>query len=174
MRYLLLIGLIPLIALLSGCPDPKAIKDGDELAGDPDSERKALTKGLGEEENLDAQALNEAKGPLYQRVFYFDFDSNKVHPEYLEAIAAHGRRLAANPNLKMRVEGHTDERGTREYNVGLSERRAQAVQRLLLFQGATKEQAETVAYGEELPKAFGHNEEAWSKNRRVELVYEGS
>ncbi len=172
MRYLFMIGLIPLIALLSGCPDPKAVKDGDELAGD--SERKAATQGLGEEENLDPQALNEAKGTLNQRVFFFDFDSNTVRPEYLDAIAAHGRRLAANPGLKLRVEGHTDERGTREYNVGLSERRAQAVQRLLLFQGATKGQAETVSYGEELPKAFGHDEQAWSQNRRVELVYEGS
>ena len=86
-------------------------------------------------------------------------------------LAAHARRLAASPNLKVRLEGHTDERGSREYNIGLGERRAQSVRRALLLQSVGDGQLNTVSYGEERPAVDGHDEGSWAKNRRVEIVY---
>jgi len=88
-------------------------------------------------------------------------------------LEAHARFLASNPNAQVRLEGHTDERGSREYNIGLGERRAQSVRRVLMLQGATAAQVSTVSYGEERPApgATGSDEESWRLNRRVELVY---
>ena len=111
-------------------------------------------------------------GPLgSQRVIYFDFDSSEIRSEYIDVIAAHGRFLAANANMRVRLEGHTDERGSREYNIGLGEQRAQTVKRALALQGVGDAQIATVSYGEERPAAAGSDENAYSKNRRVEIVY---
>lgn len=122
-----------------------------------------------------ANAEDEAAGPqgglLATRVIYFEFDSSEVRSTGVEVVAAHARFLAANPATRVRLEGHTDERGSREYNIGLGERRAQAVRRALMLQGALDGQISTVSYGEERPAAAGHDEEAWAKNRRVEIVY---
>ena len=86
-------------------------------------------------------------------------------------LAAHGEYLATNADAQVRLEGHADERGSREYNIGLGEERAQAVRRVLLLQGAATDQLSTVSYGEERPATVGSDEEAYSLNRRVELVY---
>ena len=104
---------------------------------------------------------------------YFDFDSAEIKGEGTDIVAAHAKYLAANPATRVRLEGHTDERGSREYNIGLGERRAQAVRRALLLQGAADTQISTVSYGEERPAVAGHDETAWAKNRRVEIVYLG-
>ncbi|MEJ0100625.1 MAG: peptidoglycan-associated lipoprotein Pal [Pseudomonadota bacterium] len=106
-----------------------------------------------------------------QRVIYFDFDSSDIRNEFVDVIAAHGRFLAGNATVRVRLEGHTDERGSREYNIGLGERRAQTVKRALMLQGVQEAQIATVSYGEERPAAAGSDENAWSKNRRVEIVY---
>jgi peptidoglycan-associated lipoprotein len=106
-----------------------------------------------------------------RRVLYFEFDSSDVRAEDQALLAAHARVLAANPSLRVRLEGHTDERGTREYNIGLAERRAQSVRRALALQGASDAQLSTVSYGEERPAAAGDDESAFAQNRRVELVY---
>jgi peptidoglycan-associated lipoprotein len=108
---------------------------------------------------------------LGELVVYFNYDQFDVRNEFNELLAAHGQFLAANPNAQLRLEGHADERGSREYNIGLGERRAQAVRRILLLQGASANQLNTVSYGEERPAALGSDEEAWTLNRRVELVY---
>lgn len=108
---------------------------------------------------------------LAERIVYFEYDSDRVAPQYRQILNAHAEFLAARGDVKVTVEGHADERGSREYNIGLGERRAQAVRRYLLFQGASSSQITVVSYGEEQPVAFGHNETAWAKNRRVELVY---
>jgi peptidoglycan-associated lipoprotein len=125
--------------------------------------------------SANANAEDEAAGPqgglLATRVVYFEFDSSEVRSTGVEVVAAHARYLAANPATRVRLEGHTDERGSREYNIGLGERRAQAVRRALMLQGALDGQLSTVSYGEERPAAAGHDEEAWAKNRRVEIVY---
>jgi peptidoglycan-associated lipoprotein len=122
--------------------------------------------GGGEEEIAGPQA-----GLLAKRIVYFDFDSSEIKGEGTDIVAAHAKYLAANPNTRVRLEGHTDERGSREYNIGLGERRAQAVRRALLLQGAADAQISTVSYGEERPAVPGHDEAAWAKNRRVEFVY---
>jgi len=110
-------------------------------------------------------------GVLDGRVIYFDFDRSDIRGEYTEMLQAHGRYLASNPNARLRLEGHTDERGSREYNIGLGERRAQAVRRVLMLQGVQGSQLITVSYGEERPAVIGSDEEAFALNRRVELIY---
>ena len=108
---------------------------------------------------------------LSRLVIYFEFDQSDIRSEFNDMLAAHGRYLASNPNSRLRLEGHADERGSREYNIGLGERRAQAVRRVLLLQGAGSDQLSTVSFGEERPAMSGSDEEAWAMNRRVELVY---
>ena len=110
---------------------------------------------------------------MSRRVIYFAYDQSTIEPEYFEILDAHSELLASNPNLTIRLEGHADERGSREYNVALSERRAQAVKQFMDLKGVGSKQSQTVAYGEELPVDPGHNEAAWSKNRRVEIKYIG-
>jgi peptidoglycan-associated lipoprotein len=105
------------------------------------------------------------------RIIYFDFDKSEIRPEFNAVLTEHARALTRNASVEVRLEGHTDERGSREYNIGLGERRAQSVRRVLLLQGVTEAQLSTVSYGEEKPAVAGSNEEAWAKNRRVELVY---
>jgi peptidoglycan-associated lipoprotein len=118
---------------------------------------------------------DEASGPqaglLAQRIVYFDFDSSEIKGSGTDVVAAHAKYLAAHAATRVRLEGHTDERGSREYNIGLGERRAQSVRRSLLLQGASDAQISTVSYGEERPAVAGHDEAAWAKNRRVEIVY---
>lgn len=104
-------------------------------------------------------------------VVYFEFDRSEVRSDFNAMLAAHGRYLASDPSLSIRLEGHADERGSREYNIGLGENRAQAVRQILLLQGVSAAQLSTVSYGEERPAAFGSDEESYGLNRRVELVY---
>ena len=106
-----------------------------------------------------------------RRVVYFAYDSDALAPAEQELVAAHAKFLVANPRLRMRLEGHTDERGSREYNIGLGERRAQAVRRALALRGVADASLATVSYGEEQPAVTGSDEAALERNRRVELVY---
>ncbi|KGD65275.1 peptidogycan-associated lipoprotein [Alcanivorax nanhaiticus] len=110
-------------------------------------------------------------GTTNTKVIYFAFDSNTVPAAAFETLRAHATHLKNNANAKVRLEGHADERGTREYNVALSERRSKAVEKFLRVQGVSASQIEVVSYGEEKPAAFGHSEMDWAKNRRVELNY---
>lgn len=107
---------------------------------------------------------------LSQRTVYFAFDSSEIDSDGQAIVARFAKYLVANPTAKLRLEGHGDERGTREYNVGLGERRANAVQSALLAGGASASQISVVSYGEERPADAGHDESAWAKNRRVEIV----
>ncbi len=115
--------------------------------------------------------LEQTEGALANRIIYFEFDSAKLSSESIQILETHGNFIAGNGEVSVRLEGHADERGSREYNIALGDRRAQSVRRVLLFQGASVDQLETVSYGEEQPVMSGHTEEAWSKNRRVELIY---
>jgi peptidoglycan-associated lipoprotein len=104
-------------------------------------------------------------------IIYFDYDRAEIKPEFVPIVTAHAKYLNASNGNKVRLEGHSDERGSREYNIGLGERRAQAVRRALMLQGVTETQITTVSYGEERPAVQGSDESAYAKNRRVELVY---
>lgn len=119
-----------------------------------------------------SEKLAESDGALSNRTIYFEFDSAKLTDESLAILETHGNFVAENGEVSVRLEGHTDERGSREYNIALGDRRAQSVRRVLLFQGASVDQIDTVSYGEEKPVMSGQNEEAWAKNRRVELIYQ--
>jgi len=118
-----------------------------------------------------AEILEQSEGALANRTIYFEFDSAKLTSESIEILETHGDFVAGNGEVSVRLEGHADERGSREYNIALGDRRAQSVRRVLLFQGASSDQVETVSYGEEQPAVSGHDEDSWSKNRRVELIY---
>jgi peptidoglycan-associated lipoprotein len=116
--------------------------------------------------------LEQEQARLLQTlVIYFDYDQAEIKPEFTQVVQAHGQRLASSANMQVRLEGHTDERGSREYNIGLGERRAQAVRRALMLAGAQAGQITTVSYGEERPAATGSDEESLRLNRRVEIVY---
>ncbi|MGW8369034.1 MAG: peptidoglycan-associated lipoprotein Pal [Gammaproteobacteria bacterium] len=104
-------------------------------------------------------------------MIFFDYDSSEVRSDFNDVLAAHAAYLAANPNVSIRLEGHADERGSREYNIGLGESRAQAVRRILVLQAVDASQITNVSFGEERPAMFGSSEEAWERNRRVEIVY---
>jgi peptidoglycan-associated lipoprotein len=117
----------------------------------------------------DASAAALAAAQAAGRVVYFDFDSFTVRDDGKPVIDAHARSLAANRTRKLVIEGHTDERGSREYNLALGQKRAQAVAQAMKLLGATDAQLEAVSYGEERPAAQGSDEAAWAKNRRAEL-----
>lgn len=122
-------------------------------------------------EGAGGMSLDNPNSPLATRIFYFDYDSSEVRSDYMPVLAAHAQYLINHPSAHARLEGNTDERGTREYNLALGERRARAVKQILLLKGVPTNQVTTVSYGEEKPAVSGHTEAAWSKNRRVVLVY---
>jgi len=127
--------------------------------------------GMGQGAAMGGSALGGPGASQENRIIYFDYDRFDVKSEYNPVLQAHGKYLSANPTSRVRLEGHADERGSREYNIGLGEKRAQAVRNVLLLQGAASDQINTVSFGEERPAVTGDDEEAWSLNRRVEIVY---
>jgi peptidoglycan-associated lipoprotein len=175
-NFLVLIALCGAV-LLAGCsshkprPQPASANANGGATTD-----QSQTSGANGANALGQQGdAGESAGPsgeqLRNRTIYFDFDSSDIKSEYNDLITAHARYLAANSSKRVRIEGNTDERGSREYNIGLGERRAQAVRRALMLQGVNESQLTTVSYGEERPAVTGHSEEAWSRNRRANIVY---
>lgn len=116
-------------------------------------------------------AVNPDAALLGTTVVYFDFDSDTIKQEAYEVLQAHAKYLAGHADAHVRLEGNADERGTREYNMGLGERRGNAVAKFLRVNGASDSQLEVISYGEEKPAVEGHDESAWGKNRRAEIVY---
>ena len=149
----------------AGAPDSEASTDtGTYAAGEPNAV-ESNDRALGAmATNGDAQLLN-------QTIFYFDFDKALIKPEVYASLKAHARKLASNASLSARIEGHADERGTREYNVALGERRGNAISKFLRVNGVSNTQIEVISYGEETPVSDAHNDNAWSENRRVEIKY---
>ncbi len=179
---MLVVAIIFIILLLSGCATsggPESTPEGQDPGtgqqqagiGEMGPDGSVSTTPLGQDQSLQLDPLNDPNSPLAARIIYFEFDSFNVTPESQEIVNAHGQFLANNPGHRVRLEGHTDERGSREYNLGLGERRAQSVSQLVKLQGVGPTQIELISYGEELPTAFGHDEESWRRNRRVEFVY---
>ncbi|KXB29733.1 MULTISPECIES: peptidoglycan-associated lipoprotein Pal [Dechloromonas] len=170
--------LIPalLSALILGCsstPIP------DENGGAPVESRGAssgvapVTAG-GVDANGLPRELTDPKSKLSQRSIYFDLDKYEVKDEYKDLVASHAKYLVANRGFKMLIQGNTDERGSREYNLSLGQKRAEAVKRSLVLLGAKEEQLESVSLGEEKPKNAGHDESAWSENRRADMLYKAA
>jgi peptidoglycan-associated lipoprotein len=166
-RQIIILGV--LAGSLVGCaqdtlPDPDAQTD---VAADTGSMADA---GGMDDRGMDDGEFFEDEAPMTM-IIYFDFDQSDLRPEYADVLARHAAELSNNGRTTMRLEGHADERGSREYNIGLGERRSQSVRRMLLIQGASAEQISTVSFGEERPMAFGSDEDSWQQNRRVEIKY---
>jgi peptidoglycan-associated lipoprotein len=117
--------------------------------------------------------LRDPNSPLSKRTVYFDFDSYVVRDEFKPLVEAHARYLQQNRAARMTIQGNTDERGSREYNIALGQRRSEAVKRMMLLLGATEAQIETVSFGKEKPRNAGHDETAWAENRRDDVLYVG-
>ena len=172
MRRLMVVLLVAASLGMSACaskrpkPAPPADTSGANAGG-----QGAGAKDLNAAAGADDESAGPQGGMLATRVVYFDFDSSEIKGTGTDVVAAHAKYLARHSDQRVRLEGHTDERGSREYNIGLGERRAQSVRRALLLQGASDGQISTVSYGEERPAVPGHDEAAWAKNRRVEIVY---
>lgn len=115
--------------------------------------------------------LNDPSSPLAKRSVYFDYDSYIVRDEFKPTVTTHAQYLSSHPGQKMTIEGNTDERGSREYNIALAQKRADSVKRMMTLLGATDGQVETVSFGKEKPKNPGKDESAYAENRRDDLVY---
>jgi peptidoglycan-associated lipoprotein len=159
--------LLATLALFAGCKaKPPVVPETPPAPAD--------TSGV-EDPNATVGDTDASAGPsgelLSKRIVYFDLDRAEIRADSSSVVAAHAAYLAKNPAQKVRLEGHADERGSREYNIGLGERRGQSVRRALALQGVAETQLSTVSYGEERPAAAGSDEQAYSLNRRVEIVY---
>ena len=142
---------LAIVALIAGC------SSGTKLNEAPVVDRGAAGQG------------GAASGVA--RIIYFDFDSYTVKPEFQQLIDGHARFLKANPNRHVSIEGHTDERGGREYNLALGQKRSEAVRRALVLVGVSDAQIEAVSFGKEKPAAQGSGEDVWAQNRRAEITY---
>jgi peptidoglycan-associated lipoprotein len=120
-----------------------------------------------------ANPLKDPNNILSKRSVYFEYDSFTIADKYKPIVEAHAKYLAANRNARVTLQGHADERGSREYNIALGQKRADAEKRMMTLLGAQETIVETVSFGKEKPKNLGHDEAAWAENRRVDIIYAG-
>lgn len=189
MRNLKSLAVLLIVAFVTACAGPSKSTVDDGAAGgasqvgsqNGNQDGGAASSGVGDDgtgqggatggDTPGGSALGGPAASQENRIIYFAFDQFDIKPEYNAILQAHARYLAANPASRVRLEGHADERGSREYNIGLGEKRAQSVRNVLLLQGGASSQIVTVSFGEERPAVIGSDDEAWSLNRRVEIVY---
>ena len=188
MRALKYIALLVLpVVMLFGCQSTPEQPAADIKASDvakPKSDASATTKpdtgaGAGSATPIDTSkqgdtdaSMDKSMGPgNLKNTVYFDFDRFDIKPEFRESVLGHAAYLIKNPNATVKIEGHCDERGTREYNIALGDRRATAVRQLLKLQGVADKQIATISFGEERPIAMGHDEDSWWQNRRAVFAY---
>jgi len=165
------------VFLLSACESTSGVKDDPGAPQEvPPAETSpadggATTTGTGPGQGFQGNPLDDPASLLSNRTVYFEYDSADITGPDRPVIEAHGRYLADNPSASVTLEGHADERGSREYNLALGEGRANAVRQLMTLLGASGSQIRGVSYGEERPAVEGHDESSWSRNRRVEIIY---
>ncbi|MGE5466993.1 MAG: peptidoglycan-associated lipoprotein Pal [Ignavibacteria bacterium] len=167
MRYsIALIAALLLAACSSQPPAPEQNPAGVE-------DRTPTAKGVGEGnfEPFSIAGLKDPRSPLYKRSVYFDYDQYVVKDEFKPTIEAHAKFLASNPQFKVLIQGNADERGSREYNLALGQKRAEAVKKALALLGAREDQVESVSLGKEKPVCGESNEECWAKNRRADILH---
>jgi peptidoglycan-associated lipoprotein len=154
----------------SGVP----VEDRNLASGTTGATTSGTTTGnVGGTTGSQGNRLRDPNSVLSKRSVYFDFDSYAVRDESKPLIDAHARYLQGEKNGRMTIQGNTDERGSREYNIALGQRRADAVKKMMMLLGATDSQIETVSFGKEKPRNAGHDEGAWTENRRDDFVYRG-
>lgn len=166
-----LVVLLVTLGWLAGCASSGGLSGSDAAAADG---TQGVYDGTSTYPYGGGAGLTGVGGPgasAAERVVYFDFDSSEVRPEFRPVVEAHARYLVNDPAAAVILEGHTDERGTREYNIALGERRADSVRRMMGAYGVAPQQVRMVSYGEERPAVAGNDEYAYGQNRRVEIVY---
>lgn len=165
----------------SGAPtteqDPAGVEERKPADAQPAETKPVQPGGVS---RVDLTAKPAGKSPLTdpanilsRRSIFYDLDQYDIKDQYKDLVEAHARYLRDNPGAKMLIQGNTDERGSREYNVALGQRRSDGVKKTLLLLGAKEEQVESVSLGEEKPRSEGHDEQAWSQNRRSDILYNG-
>jgi peptidoglycan-associated lipoprotein len=180
-KFLVAAIAVAYLAALAGCStqpsapvdDQSAAAAAAEAAKSGTTTSGASTSGVAGTATGGANPLKDPNNVLSKRSVYFEFDSFVVEDKYKAMIESHAKYLAGNKAAKVTLQGNTDERGSREYNIALGQKRAEAVKRVMVLMGAPDVVIETVSYGKEKPRREGHDEAAWAENRRVDIVYFG-
>lgn len=165
------------ILLLASCASRGAVEGAADVSTYPEDTygtsgyEATDAYGTGRAGQLSGRVTGGPTASIEERVVYFDFDSAEVRADSREIVEANARYLLENSSATVVLEGHADERGTREYNIALGERRAESVRRLIIAYGVAPQQIRIVSYGEERPAVAGHDESTYAQNRRVEIVY---
>jgi peptidoglycan-associated lipoprotein len=177
MKKLALYLVIAAVAAACASKEPQqessAVTDRSTSGNPPTAGNTSNTNRTTPPDPIVRNELTDPNSPLYKRSVYFDYDSNAVKDEYRGLVQAHSRYLADKRDSRIRIEGNCDERGSREYNLALGQRRAESVKKVMTVLGVTEARIETVSYGEEKPVAPGHDESAWAQNRRADIKYAG-
>jgi len=155
------------LAVVAGCSSSGGTQEGDMDGTSGGMSGQGMTTG----QDTSGSQMGAGEQMPSVNTIYFAFDSEEIRPEFESVMRGHAQYMMANPNANVTLQGYADERGTREYNLGLGERRAQAVEQYLTVQGVSPSQIQIVSYGEERPSVQGHTEEAYAKNRRVVFSY---
>jgi len=169
-----LVAIILAASIMVAC---QSTPDDEDASGASDGASDTASMGTGDDSGVSSSDMSGIDGDTLASVqdaattFYFDFDQSSLQSSAVDSLQLHASYLSSNSDASVRLEGYADERGTREYNVALGERRGNAVMKFLVVNGVGANQIEVVSYGEENPLDAGHNESAWSANRRVELSY---
>ncbi len=175
MKSLAWLPLIVAAMMFAGCSSTGTKGEGTGASvddrGGSGSGTGAQTSGIGPGGAGYGNPLDDPRSAVYEKTVYFDFDRSEIRAEFVSILRAHAEYLNNNRAVNVTIEGHCDERGSREYNIGLGERRANAVMRFLEAEGVDRAQLNSISYGEERPADLGHDEMAWSQNRRGVLVY---
>lgn len=165
------LALVTMVAILAACAR-ETVEEPTEPEPEPPAETEEVeTERLDPQDHTDARNLDNPDSLLNQRLIYFEFDRSNVRSQFRPIIEAHSEYLRANSSARVILEGHADERGSREYNLALGERRGESVEEVLRAGGVPSRQIEVVSYGEERPVCRESNEDCWERNRRVEIVY---
>ena len=174
-KHLSFAALALAVAGLYGCATTDPQQDANAAASSSSTSSSSTTTGSRSGSNVGGGKVGDAVPPVGQspdlkRSVYYEFDQYDVKPEYRALVESHARWLKANPKAKLVIEGNADERGSREYNVALGQRRAESVTKMMVLMGARADQIEAVSWGEEKPRASGHDDSAWSENRRADFA----
>jgi peptidoglycan-associated lipoprotein len=163
---------LAVMAGLAGCATPSTDSPEGSTATPSDGPQSASPAQPGRAQpGRPGQPSDPRTGNFAKRSVYYEFDVYDVKPEYRPLIEAHAQYLRQNPQASMLIEGNADERGSREYNLALGQRRAESVQKMMRLLGVRDAQVEAISYGEEVPRATGHDETAWAENRRSDFKY---
>jgi peptidoglycan-associated lipoprotein len=180
-RWMTMFAVVGLLAGCSSTPKDEGAKveDRNPVVAEPSkpqpqpAPRDTTTTGPSKPQTIGGDPLKDPNNILSRRTVFFDYDSNVIKEEFKPLVTAHANYISGNRQQRMTIQGNTDERGSREYNLALGQRRADAVKQMMTLLGAPSAQIETVSFGEEKPRAQGNTEQAYAENRRADIVYQG-